>query len=123
MRWAIFAILVLGSCRDSVPPGWGQDAHTTVNRTRHGVRVSWPEAVDDGELWGYRVELDGQQVRRMTASIRHFSSPALEDGEAHRVTIFALDEARNESAPLIADVPAIARPGGQASTAEPEAGR
>ena len=98
---------------DTIAPVFGIDAElsVTVNSAREAT-LDWPPATDDVAVVAYRIELDGQLLRRLGADARTAQVDDLEPNSNYRVEVVAEDAAGQSSTPLSVDfnTPDLAAP-------------
>jgi len=102
---------------DTTSPVWaGGSALAIAGITTNAASLSWPAAMDDVGVAGYRVYRDGTLVATEPASSRGYSATGLASGTAYAFAVTAVDAAGNESAALTASATtARASSGGGAS--------
>ncbi|GIP30804.1 fibronectin type III domain-containing protein [Paenibacillus sp. J2TS4] len=86
---------------DTEAPQWPKDSELTVSDiTQTSVKLSWPSAVDNVSVMGYRISVDGDEYTTVSAGKLEATVLDLEADKEYAFEVTAYDEAGNESAPL-----------------------
>jgi chitodextrinase len=87
-----------GGSNDTQAPTWPDNAAVTVGRTQTEATLTWPAAMDNKGVAGYRIKRDGTVISSVGGSITTYTDTGLERGNNTYVwSVEAFDESGNYS--------------------------
>lgn len=91
---AVGAVVLVAAVLSGCVPKFDAGAELSVSPYGMAMRIEWPAAADPdgGSIESYRIDVDGVEVARRSASLRHCDLAGLAEGP-HEVTVTAYDVA------------------------------
>ncbi len=96
---------------DAEAPSWPDGSELTVsNITQTSVKLSWPSAMDNVGVAGYRIYVDGKERTTVSDSVSTTTINGLTANTHYTFKVTAFDTAGNESTGLTASARTLPRP-------------